>query len=148
MFVCLLSWTYYVCLFVKLDISWLFVCLTGLCYDFGGQKMATRWRWHRFKLENMKFSLLFSGFWWIFAKFLVIFTQFSLIFAKFSMTFTKFSMILAKFLMIFGISCAHYGTVTQCSVDPQCASSAKTKHLETSQKLSETLKKNHETSRK
>ena len=50
--------------------------------------------------------------------------------------------------MILGISCAHYGTVTQCSVDPRCASSAKTKHLETSQKLSETLKKNHETSRK
>ena len=54
----------------------------------------------------------------------------------------------AKFLMIFGISCAHYGTVTQCSVDPRSASSAKTKHLESSQKLSETLKKNHETYRK
>ena len=76
MFVCLLSWTFYVCLFVKLDISWLFVCLTGLCYDFGGQKMATRWRWHTFKLKNMKFSLLFSGFWWIFADFLMIFWNF------------------------------------------------------------------------
>ena len=71
-----------------------------------------------------------------------------MIFAKFSMTFAKFSMILAKFLMILGISCAHFGTVDQCSVDPRCARSAKTKHLETSQKLSETLKKNHETSRK
>jgi len=49
---------------------------------------------------------------------------------------------------IFGISCAHFGTVAQCSVDPRCASSAKTKHLETSQKLSEPLKNNHETSRK
>ena len=61
--------------------------------------------------------------------------------------FWWFLPILAKFSMIFGISCAHLGTVAQCSVDPQCASSAKTKHLETSQKLSETLKKNHETSR-
>ena len=127
MFVCLLSWTFYVCLFVKLDISWLFVCLTGLCYDFGGQKMATRWRWHPFKLKNMKFSLLFSGFWWIFA----------------------------EFSMIFGISSAHFGTLTQCSVDPHSASSAylKTsrnisKHLRNFEKLSETLKKSHETSRK
>ena len=123
MYVCLLSWTFYVRLFVKLDISWLFVCLTGLCYDFGGQKMATRWRWHPFKLKNMKFSLLFSGFWWIFA----------------------------EFSMIFGIS----STLTQCWVDPRCASSAylKTsrntlKHLGNFEKLSETLKKSHETSRK
>ena len=114
MTVCLLSWTCYVCLFVKLDIlclfvclfvkldiSWLFVCLTGLCYDFGGQKMATRWRWHRFKLKNMKFSLLFSVFWWIFAKFSMIFANFLLIFAKFLMTFAKFSMTFAKFSMNF-----------------------------------------------
>ena len=127
MFVCLLSWTFYVCLFVKLDISWLFVCLTGLCYDFGAQKMATRWRWHPFKLKNMKFSLLFSVFWWIFA----------------------------EFSMIFGISSAHFGTLTQCSVDPHSASSAylKTsrntlKHLRNFEKPSESLKKSHETSRK
>ena len=51
--------------------------------------------------------------------------------------------------------CAHFGTVTQCSVDPRCASSAylKTsrntlKHLRNFEKLSETLKKSHETSRK
>jgi len=83
MFVCLLSWTFHDCLFVKLDISWLFVCLTGLCYDFGGQKMATRWRWHRFKIKNMKFSLLFSVFWWIFAKFSMIFANFGQIFDDF-----------------------------------------------------------------
>ena len=107
MFVCLLSWTFHDCLFVKLDISWLFVCLTGLCYDFGGQKMATRWRWHRFKIKNMKFSLLFSVFWWIFAKFSMIFANFLLIFAKFLMTFAKFSMTFAKFLMIF----ANFGQI-------------------------------------
>ena len=57
--------------------------------------------------------------------------------------------------MIFGISSAHFGTLTQCSVDPRCASSAylKTsrntlKHLRNFEKLSETLKKSHETSRK
>ena len=51
--------------------------------------------------------------------------------------------------------CAHFGTVTQCSVDPRCASSAyrKTsrnimKHLRNFEKPSETLKKCHETSRK
>ena len=127
MIVCLFNWTFYVCLFVKLDISWLFVCLTGLCYDFGAQKMATRWRWHPFKLKNKKFSLLFSGFWWIFA----------------------------EFSMIFGISSAHFGTLTQCSVDPRCASSAylKTsrntlKHLRNFEKPSESLKKSHKTSRK
>ena len=76
MTVCLFNWTCYVCLFVKLDISWLFVCLTGLCYDFGGQKMATRWRWHRFKIKNTKFSLLFSEFWWFFAEFSMIFGNF------------------------------------------------------------------------
>ena len=37
--------------------------------------------------------------------------------------------------MIFGILCEHFGTVTQCSVDPTVP-------------LSETLKKTHETSRK
>lgn len=77
--------------------------------------------------------------------------NFSQIFADLGQIFDDFCQIFddfAKYLMIFGISCAHYGTVTQCSVDPRCASSAKTKHLETSQKLSETLKKNHETSRK
>ena len=80
----------------------------------------------------------------IFADLGQIFDDFCQIFAD----LCQILMIFAKFLMIFGISCAHYGTVTQCSVDPRCASSAKTKHLETSQKLSETLKKNHETSLK
>ena len=69
--------------------------------------MATRWRWRRFKLKYMKLSSVFHGFWWIFA----------------------------NFSMIFGILCEHFGTVTQCSVDPTVP-------------LSETLKKNHETSRK
>ena len=158
MTVCLLSWTFHDCLFVKLDISWLFVCLTGLCYDFGGQKMATRWRWHRFKIKNMNFRYFLvyfdeflpnfrwflpifcwslPNFWWLLPNFRWLLPN-----------FWWFLPILAKFSMIFGISCAHLGTVAQCSVDPQCASSAKTKHLETSQKLSETLKKNHETSRK
>lgn len=40
-----------------------------------------------------------------------------------------------NFSMIFGILCEHFGTVTQCSVDPTVP-------------LSETLKKTHETSRK
>ena len=80
----------------------------------------------------------------IFADLGQIFDDFCQIFAD----LCQILIIFAKFLMIFGISCAHLGTVAQCSVDPQCASSAKTKHLETSQKLSETLKKNHETSRK
>ena len=59
----------------------------------------------------------------------------------------NFDDFLPNFRWFLEISCAHLGTVAQCSVDPQCASSAKMKHLETSQKLSETLKKNHETSR-
>ena len=62
--------------------------------------MATRWRWRRFKLKYMKLSSVFHGFWWIFA----------------------------NFSMIFGILCEHFGTVTQCSVDPTVP-------------LSETLKK-------
>ena len=85
----------------------------------------------------MNFCQIFDDLCQFFADLCQIFDDFCQIFDDF-----------ARFLMIFGISCAHYGTVTQCSVDPQCASSAKTKHLETSQKLSETLKKNHETSRK
>ena len=40
-----------------------------------------------------------------------------------------------RFKLIFGILCEHFGTVTQCSVDPTVP-------------LSETLKKTHETSRK
>jgi len=57
--------------------------------------------------------------------------------------------------MNFGILSAHFGTETQCSVDP---SGAKSAYLETSQNLSKTLKntqkhsktliKTHETSRK
>ena len=85
----------------------------------------------------MNFCQIFDDFYPIFVDLCQIFDDFCQIIDNF-----------AKFSMIFGISCAHYGTVTQCSVDPRCASSAKTKHLETSQKLSETLKKNHETSRK
>ena len=113
--------------------------------------MTTRWRWYRFKLKNMKFLLIFVTFQWILMNFCQIFDDLCQIFDDFCQIFNdfcQFSMIFANFSMIFGISCAHFGTEAQCSVDPQCASSAKTKHLETSQKLSETLKKNHETSRK
>ena len=67
----------------------------------------------------------------------------------------NFRRIFDDFWMIFGISSAHFGTLTQCSVDPHSASSAylKTsrnisKHLRNFEKLSETLKKSHETSRK
>ena len=66
-----------------------------------------------------------------------------------------FDEFLPIFWWFFGISSAHFGTLTQCSVDPRCASSAylKTsrnisKHLRNFEKLSETLKKSHETSRK
>ena len=82
--------------------------------------MATRWRWRCFNLENMKFSQVFNGFWWF----------------------------LNNFSMNFGILSAHFGTETQCSVDP---SGAKSAYLETSQNLtkhSKTLIKTHETSRK
>ena len=67
----------------------------------------------------------------------------------------NFRRIFDDFWMIFGISSAHFGTLTQCSVDPRCASSAylKTsrntlKHLRNFEKPSESLKKSHETSRK
>ena len=35
--------------------------------------MATRWRWRPFKLEYMKFSSVFNGFWWVFAEYSMIF---------------------------------------------------------------------------
>ena len=93
--------------------------------------MATRGHWHPFQPRNMKFQSVLNGFSWI---------------------LDDFSMILDDFWYFM---CAHFGTVTQCSVDPRCASSAylKTsrntlKHLRNFEKLSETLKKSHETSRK
>ena len=51
---------------------------------------------------------------------------------RFKLKYMKLSF---SFSWIFGILCEHFGTVTQCSVDPTVP-------------LSETLKKTHETSRK
>ena len=54
----------------------------------------------------MQLSSVFKGFWWNFA----------------------------EFLMNLGILCKHFGTVTQCSVDPTLPVLLTAKPLETSQK--------------
>ena len=50
--------------------------------------------------------------------------------------------------MILGISSAHFGTLTQCSVDPRCASSAYLKTSRNTLKNVQSLKESHLTSRK